>query len=98
MSLNFGVYVSIVGVAVVFFTLLVVAASIMVMRRLIGGGVGAAVPDHRSKKQVAAVSAVFYHLDLNGRASPRIRVREGQSNWSQVARVESLRMGISDEA
>ena len=98
MSLNFGVYVSVVGVSVVLVTLLVVAASIMVMRRLIGGGIEATVPEPRSKKQVAAISAIFYYLDLNGRASPRIRAREEQSNWTKVARIESLRMGISDEA
>lgn len=98
MSLNFGVYVSIVGVAVVFITLLIVAASIMVMRRLIGGGIETTVTESRSKKQVAAVSAIFYYLDLEEHASPRIRVLEGQSNWSKVARVESLRVGVSDEA
>lgn len=100
MSLVFGVYVSLVGVAVVFVTLLAVAATSKGMQRLLGIKTEAPQSDLQKRARVAAMAAVHCYLGLREHRHPRLRVGAGLSRWSAVARVESLRIGegISDEA
>lgn len=100
MSLDFGVYMSLVGVAVVFVTLLAVAAASEAMQRLLGGRTEAAQSDLQKRARVAAMAAVHCYIGLREHRRPRLRVGAGLSRWSAVARVESLRIGegVSDEA
>ncbi len=89
MPVSFGVYLSLVGVAVVFITLLAVAAASEVLRRLLSGGAEASRAEPDKRARVAAVAAVCCYIGAE-RRPPRLRAAAGASRWSAVARVEAL--------
>lgn len=93
MSIVFGVYVSLVGVAVVFITLLAVAAASKVLRRSLSGRGEAIQTEDRKLARVAAMAAVQYYIGFEGGRLPRVRAASGPSRWSTVARIEALRIG-----
>lgn len=92
MSLVFGVYVSLVGVAVVFITLLAVVAASKVLQRSLSGKSEAIQTEERKLARVAAMAAVQYYISFEAGRPPRIRAASGPSRWSTVARIEALRM------
>ena len=89
MSLVFGVYMSIVGVAVVFITLLAVAAACEMLRRLVIERAVAPPSDRRKLARIAAISAVDYYMGFEGDWRPQLKA-QAESRWSAVARVEAL--------
>jgi len=99
-SLVFGVYTSIVGIAVVFFTLLAVAAASEGLRRLLGEKTVAKQTDLQKHMRVATMAAVHCYINMKKVGPPRLNVETGESRWSAVARVEALRIGegVLDEA
>jgi Na+-transporting methylmalonyl-CoA/oxaloacetate decarboxylase gamma subunit len=88
-SLIFGVYVSLVGVAVVFVTLLAVVAASEVLRKLLSKRVEDAKGGDRTLEKVAAIAAVQYYMSQE-RSWPRMRAVAGPSRWSTIARIEAL--------
>lgn len=100
MSIVFGAYMSLVGVAVVFVTLLAVAATSEGLRRLVDGKKETQPRDTKELARVAAIAAVHCYIGLDEVRRPRLRIRTRPSRWSAVARVEALRIGESflDEA
>lgn len=99
-SLVFGVYTSIVGIAVVFITLLAVAAASEGMRRLLGEKTESIETDLQKRMRAATVAAVHCYINMKEVSPPRLNVEAGESRWSAVARVEALRIGerVLDEA
>ena len=99
-SLVFGVYASLVGIAFVFLTLLAVAAASVGMRRLLGDKTEAQPTNPQKRMRVAAMAAVHCYIDVKEVSPPRLKVEAGESLWSAVARVEALRIrgGVLDEA
>lgn len=100
MSLVFGVWMSLVGVAIVFVTILAVAAASEGLQRILSAETEAPRVDRRERARVAAVAAACCFMGLGGRRRPRLRVAAAPSRWSDVARVEALRLGevVSDGA
>jgi len=94
-SLVFGFYASVVGVAIVFITLLAVAAASEVLRKLLCGRAETIAAEDRKHATVAAMAAVHYYISLEGGRPPRVRAAAGPSRWSTVARIEAL--GIKGE-
>lgn len=92
MSFIFGVYLSLVGVAVVFITLLAVAAASKVLRRSLSGRGEAIQSEDRKLARVAAMAAVQYYISFEAGRPPRVRAASGPSRWSTVARIEALGM------
>jgi len=88
-SLIFGVYASLVGVAVVFVTLLAVGAASEILRKLLSKRVEDAKDEDRKLEKVAAIAAVQYYISQE-RIWPRVRVVAGPSRWSTIARIEAL--------
>lgn len=95
MVFSFGVYLSLVGVAVVFITLLAVATASEVLRRLLTEGAEASQAEPDKRARVAAVAAVCCYIGME-RRPPRLRAAAEASRWSAVARVEAL--GIGDRS
>jgi len=99
-SLIFGIYASLVGIAVVFATLLAVATASEGVRRLLGGRAETPSNGPRKRRRAAAMAAVYSYMGLEEPEYPGVRLQVGESRWSDAARVEALRIGeaISDEA
>lgn len=91
MSLVFGVYMSLIGIAVVFITFLAVVAACEVLLRLISRRAGTPHPDRRKLARLAATAAVHYYMGLDRDRHPRLRV-PAESRWSAVAKIEALMM------
>lgn len=90
MSLAFGVYISLVGVAVVFVTLLAVAAASAALRRILSKEAEAPQTESEKRARVAAMAAVCYYVGIGEDRFPRLRAAAGVSRWSAVARIEAL--------
>ena len=94
MSLVFGVYTSLVGVAAVFVTLLAIVATSIVLRRLLCRRAENTEDEDRRLEKVAAIAAVQYYMNLE-RSQPKVRDLARLSRWSTIAMIEAL--GIRGE-
>jgi len=94
MSLVFGLYTSLVGVATVFVTLLAVVATSIVLRRLLYRRAEDTEDEDRRLEKVAAIAAAQYYMNLE-RGRPKVRDVARPSRWSTIARIEAL--GIRGE-
>lgn len=93
MSLTYGVYLSVVGVSVVFAMLLAIALASEAVRRIFPSEEKPV--DHDGKLlRVAAIAATYYYMGSKLERPPRRIVSGGQSNWSAVARMEALETGV----
>lgn len=92
MSTAFGVYMALVGVAVVFIMLLALAKSEL-LRRLFSGRAEAPEDGGRKRARVAAMAAVCRYIGLEENRFPRLRTAARPSRWSAVARMEALEIG-----
>ena len=92
MTLPYGLYISAIGVAVVFLTLMMVALSSEVMKRLFR----VKEPEEEGGKlmKVAALAAAQYFIEQDIRSSNRRVSREVRSNWEATARIEALEKGV----
>lgn len=92
MPLPYGLYISAIGVAVVFLTLMMVALSSEVMKRLFR----VKEPEEEGGKlmKVAALAAAQYFMGQGFRPSNRRVFREVRSNWEAAARIEALERGV----
>lgn len=88
-SLIFGVYASLVGIAIVFVTLVAVAAASEVLRRLLIRRSETIPAVEKKRARAAAMAAVHYYLSHEDH--PRTRAASKQSRWSIVARIEATR-------
>jgi Na+-transporting methylmalonyl-CoA/oxaloacetate decarboxylase gamma subunit len=86
--LTYGVYIMVVGVAIVFAILIAVALASEAVRRLfpIEEPVG---PESKLMK-VAALAAVYNYMGGEATPPPKRVVSEGRSNWVAAARIEAL--------
>jgi len=89
MSLVFGLYTSLVGVATVFVTLLAIVATSIVLRRLLCRRVEDAKDEDRRLEKVAAIAAAQYYMNLEG-GLPKVRDVARPFRWSTIARIEAL--------
>ena len=88
MPLTYGVYITAVGVAIVFAILIAIALASEAVRRFfrIEEPVG---PESKLMK-VAALAAAYYYMGGEATPSPKRVVSEGRSNWATAARIEGL--------
>jgi hypothetical protein len=96
MSLQFGIYTTIVGLAAVLVTLSAVIASCRILRRLLTRGAEAPRTGMgEALKLAAAVSAIQYIL-AGETPTPKMIAPE-TSTWPVFARLDSLRTSREDE-
>lgn len=92
MSLTYGVYLSVVGVTIVFATLLAIALASEAVRRIFHSRMKP-VDSEGKLVRVAAVAATYCYMGSRvGRPHKRM-VSEGRTHWSAVARMEALDIG-----
>jgi hypothetical protein len=84
---NFGVYISFIGMIIIFVTLFLIGIISDVMRKK--NIRTDQSPQKKSKKKVAAISAVFY---LDNITPGEILLTEGRKIWVDVAREEAHKM------
>ena len=95
MSLPFGVYLSVVGVTIVFATLIAIVLANEAVRRIFRGRMKPV--EHEGKLvRVAAVAATYYFMGTKIGHPPRRMVSEGRTLWSVVARMEALDNGADN--
>ena len=87
-SLTFGLYLSVVGVAVVFTTLLMIVAVSEIVRRLFN--VETSSKHKMELMKVSAVAATYFLLDQEKIRSSRLAVPDAPTNWSAVAKMDAL--------
>ena len=88
MPFTYGVYITAVGVAIVFAILIAIALASEVVRRLFHIEEPAG-PESKLMK-VAALAAVYYYMGGEATPPPKRVVSEGHSNWATAARIEGL--------
>lgn len=91
---GFGLYISAVGMALVFASLLAIGLLIEVTKRLFREGEEPTERDGRLAK-VAAVAAVL-KLTKGGRIYP-VSKPEGTGHWRAAAKIEALDRGMRQE-
>jgi len=91
-SLVFGLYLSVIGVAVVFATLLMTVAISEVVRRLFN--VETSVKPKMELMKVSAVAATYFLLDQERIRPSRLVVSDTPTNWSAFAKIEALSEGV----
>lgn len=92
LSLPYGVFISAIGVAVVFFTLMIVALVSEVLKRLFR--LQESDKEGGKLMKVAALAAAQYFMGQDFRPSSRRVSWEGRSNWAAAARIEALERGV----
>lgn len=90
-SLAFGLYLSVIGVAVVFTTLLITAAVSETVRRLFSIEI---LKPKTELMKVSAVAAAYFLLDQERIRPSRLAVPDTPTNWSAVAKMEALSEGV----
>ena len=92
MPLPYGVFISAIGVAVVFLTLMIIGLVSEVVKRLFR----VQEPEEEGGKlmKVAALAAAQYFMGRDFRPSTRRVSWEGRSNWAAAARIEALEKGV----
>lgn len=91
-SLEFGLYLSVIGVAMVFATLLMTMAVSETINKLFSTKTSA---KHKIElKKVSALAATYFLLDQERIRPPRLAVTETSTNWSAVAKMEALSEGV----
>lgn len=95
MPLPYGVFISAIGVAAVYFTLMTVALVSEVLKRLFR----VRKPDEGGGKlmKVAALAAAQYFMGQYFRPLTRRVSWEGRSNWAGAARIEALERGVEGD-
>lgn len=83
----FGIYLSLIGMTIICVTLFSIGILSDVMRKILIRMVQST--ENKSKKRVAAVSAVFY---LDHFSPEEFRFSEGRKIWIDVARKEAVKM------
>ncbi len=94
MYLGFGLYISAVGIALVFASLMAIGLLIEVTKRLFREGEESTERDRRLAK-VAAVAAVLT-LTEGERIYP-VSKAEGTGHWRVAAKIEALDRGMRQE-
>jgi hypothetical protein len=91
MSLIFGIYTSLIGIAIVFITLLIVAAASEILRKILGEKIDMSpIREEEKLLKIAAIAAVHHYTS---QFSPQsVKMKAGISRWSTQARVEALKM------
>jgi Na+-transporting methylmalonyl-CoA/oxaloacetate decarboxylase gamma subunit len=91
--LTYGVYITAVGVAIVFAILIAIALASEAVRRLfpIEEPVG---PESKLMK-VAALAAACYYMGAEATPTPKRVVSEGRSIWAAAARIEGFDRRVS---
>ena len=90
----FGLYLSAVGIALVFATLLAIGLLIEVTKRFLGDGDGPTEMDERLAK-VAAAAAVMTLIE--GEGIYQASKAEGTGHWRAAAKNEALERGMKQE-
>lgn len=93
MSSLFGVYLTLIGLAVVFATLLLVSALTGALRRLVERRDEGAGEDRENLMRVAIAVAVHYYTSQGAWSPPEQVVPASISRWAHHARIESMRHG-----
>lgn len=88
MPLTYGVYITAVGVAIVFTILIAIALASEAVRRLFPIEEPAG-PESKLMK-VAALAAAYYYMREEAMPPPKRVVSERRSNWATAARIEGL--------
>ncbi len=92
MPLPYGVFISAIGLAVVFLTLMTIGLVSEVVKRLFR----VQEPEEEDGKlmKVAALAAAQYYIGQEFRTSTRRSAWEGRSKWEAAARFEALERGV----
>ncbi len=90
MSLTYGVYLSAIGASVVFAALLIIVLTCMVVKRIFK----AEEPEKKDLREVAALAAICQFLEYGAPSLERKAPLERRSNWTAVARLEALGVGV----
>lgn len=85
---TFGLYLSVIGVAIVFATLLIIVAVSEIFRRLFN--VETSSKSKMELMKVSAVAATYFLLDQEKIRSFKLAVPDAPTNWSAVAKMEAL--------
>ena len=95
MPLTYGVYITAVGVSIVFAILIAIALVSEVVRRLFRIE-ELAGPESKLMK-VAAMAAACYYMGGEAMPPPKLVVSERRSNWATAARIEGLDRRVGRE-
>lgn len=90
MSLTYGVYLSAIGASVVFAALLIITLTCMVVKRIFK----AEEPEKMNLREVAALAAIYQFMEGGAPSLERKAPSGGHSNWSAIARLEALGVGV----
>jgi hypothetical protein len=88
----YGIYISAVGVAIVFVSLLTIAVAGEVALRLFQGKTP--MKPARNLLKVAAIAAAFYCVETEISHPPERVASDSPTNWSVAAKIEALGTGV----
>ena len=88
----FGLYLSAIGVAIVFTTLLIIVVVSYTIRRVFH--VETSVKPRKELMKVVAMAATHILLDEKIISPSKLAVSDVPTNWSAIARMEALGEGV----
>jgi Na+-transporting methylmalonyl-CoA/oxaloacetate decarboxylase gamma subunit len=88
----FGLYLSAIGVTIVFTTLLIIVVVSYTVFRFFH--IKASVEPKKELMKVAALAATYTYLEKKIASPSKLVASDVPTNWSAIARIESLSEGV----